>query len=151
VQFWEMINKIDRAISGYILAIMIVFGFDNVLSRYLFDFSMAATNQFIVVFLGFLALVASAAGIKENSHVGLTLLIDLLPDKIKTIIQIFNIVVITLFFVVLFVFGVIVTYETYKYGQVDSVLGWPYWIFNIVYPIGALFCILESIAKIREL
>ena len=147
IRFWKVIYAIDNTVSGIMLGLMILLGFSNVVSRYFLNTSLAASEELLTFALVFIALLASAPGIKRDSHVGMSLLVDnVSPNYLKHFTFLKTIAYLT-FFGVLFYFGVQNTYESWKYGQTDSALGWPAWIFFIFFPIGALFCILESLSR----
>jgi len=150
MKFLGKVSKIETIVSAITLSAMVFLGVSNVFSRYLFNYSMAASSQFLVILLPFLTLVASASGIKKDRHVGLELITKKLPENLRFYLKILKIIILIIFFSVLFLFGLNIVIEAFKYGQLDSVLGWPIWTFYITYPIGAAFCVLESIAKLYD-
>jgi C4-dicarboxylate transporter, DctQ subunit len=147
IRFWKVIYSIDNTLSGILLAAMILLGFTNVASRYFLNTSLAASEEILTFALVFIALLASAPGVKRDTHVGMSLLVDNVPEAIQKYFTLLKTVAYLLFFGVLLYFGVQNTYEAWKYGQLDSALGWPAWVFIILFPIGALFCILESFSR----
>ena len=147
IRFWKVIYSIDNTLSGIILGAMILLGFSNVVSRYFLNTSLAASEELLTFALVFIALLASAPGVKRDSHVGMSLLVDNVPAAIQKYFTLLKTVAYLLFFGVLLYFGVQNTYESWKYGQTDSALGWPAWVFFILFPIGALFWILESFSR----
>lgn len=147
IRFWKIIYAIDNTVSGVMLGAMILLGFTNVVSRYFLNTSLAASEELLTFALVFIGLLASAPGVKRDSHVGMSLLVDNVPATARKYFTLLKTICYLIFFGVLFYFGVQNTYEAWKYGQTDSALGWPAWIFFILFPIGALFCILESLSR----
>ncbi|MCX5818826.1 MAG: TRAP transporter small permease [Deltaproteobacteria bacterium] len=147
VRFWKVIHSIDSVSSGLVLGGMILLGFSNVLSRYVLNASLAASEEILTYMLVFVALLASAPGVKRDSHVGMSILVDKSPAMFRKYFVFLKIVSYLIFFGILFYFGIQNAYESWKYGQVDSALGWPAWWFFIAFPIGALFCIFEAVSK----
>jgi C4-dicarboxylate transporter, DctQ subunit len=147
IRFWKVIYSIDTTLSGVLLGAMILLGFSNVASRYFLNASLAASEEILTFALVFIALLASAPGIKRNTHVGMSLLVDKTPATYLKYFTFLKTIAYLIFFGILFYFGVQNTYESWKYGQSDSALGWPAWIFFVLFPLGALFCILESLSR----
>jgi len=147
IRFWKLIYSIDNVLSGLLLGAMILLGFGNVISRYFLDASLAASEEILTYALVFLALVASAPGVKRDSHVGMSILVDKLPAPFRKYFVFIKSIAYLIFFGILFYFGIQNTYESWKYGQLDSALGWPAWVFFVAFPIGALFCILEALSR----
>ena len=137
----------DSVLSGLVLGTMILLGFSNVVSRYFLNTSLAASEELLTFMLVFIALLASAPGVKRDSHVGMSILVDHLPAASRKYFSLVKTVSYLSFFGILLYFGFQNTYESWKYGQTDSALGWPAWWFFIFYPIGALFCVLEALSK----
>lgn len=147
VRFFQWIHSIDSVLSGLVLGTMILLGFSNVASRYFLNASLAASEELLTFMLVFIALLASAPGVKRDSHVGMSILVDNSPAASLKYFRFIKTVSYLIFFGILLYFGFQNTYESWKYGQVDSALGWPAWWFFIFYPIGALFCFLEALSK----
>lgn len=147
VRFWKWIHSIDSVLSGLFLGAMILLGFSNVISRYFLNASLAASEEILTYMLVFIALLASAPGVKRDSHVGMSILVDKSPATFRKYFVFIKTISYLIFFGILFYFGIQNAYESWKYGQVDSALGWPAWWFFIVFPIGALFCIFEALSK----
>lgn len=147
VRFWKLIHSIDTVFSGLLLGAMILLGFGNVISRYFLDASLAASEEILTYALVFIALLASAPGVKRDTHVGMSILVDQSPARFRKYFVFIKTISYLIFFGILFYFGIQNTYESWKYGQLDSALGWPAWVFFIAFPIGALFCLFESLAR----
>ena len=75
IRFWKLIRSIDNALSGLLLGAMILLGFGNVISRYFLNASLAASEEILTFALVFIALLASAPGVKRDSHVGMSILV----------------------------------------------------------------------------
>ena len=147
VRFFKRIHSIDSVLSGLVLGTMILLGFSNVVSRYFLNISLAASEELLTFMLVFIGLLASAPGVKRDSHVGMSILLDHSPAATLKYFRLLKTVCYLIFFGILLYFGFQNAYESWKYGQVDSALGWPAWCFFIFYPIGALFCVFEALSK----
>lgn len=147
----NFINKLDRNISALVLGLMMIVGFFNVLSRYLLDFSLASSEELLTNLLVFLTLMASAAGIQRDAHVGVSFIVDLFPRKIRISLSILKIITFLIFFGILFKFGLDNMFDALKYGQRTTSLGVPSWIFSAALPLGGLFCLLEAMGKFKDL
>jgi TRAP-type C4-dicarboxylate transport system permease small subunit len=78
----EMLRWLGRNAEEIICAAMMTFmtvlGFANVLARYL-GYSMAYTEELLVMLLVWLTMLGTAAGFKRNAHLGMAFLRERLP------------------------------------------------------------------------
>ena len=68
----------EEIICAAMMTFMTVLGFANVLARYL-GYSMAYTEELLVMLLVWLTMLGTAAGFKRNAHLGMTFLRERLP------------------------------------------------------------------------
>ncbi len=68
----------EEVICAAMMVFMTVLGFANVVARYL-GFSMAYTEELLVMLLVWLTMLGTAAGFKRNAHLSMTFLREQLP------------------------------------------------------------------------
>jgi len=148
--------EIEEILAAIILGAMAIIAFINVLSRYLFHLSIAATEELEVNFFVWVTVIGIALAFEKGSHLGMTILYDKFPKWMKKV----SIVISTLFGVILFI---IVDYFAIKEIYMDftlfhmrsEALNIPNWIYVVGIPIFSIFVfkklITSMIKNIEEL
>ena len=88
---FRIINKISE-VSGYLSAFCILFSstmiFLQVLLRYFFGYTTVWQMELTIYLLMFTSFVGAAYGLKNDSHVGVDVIVERLPHKAKCILRI---------------------------------------------------------------
>lgn len=79
----------EEVICAAMMTFMTVLGFANVVARYL-GYSMAYTEELLVMLLVWLTMLGTAAGFKRNAHLGMTFLRDRLPNAGQKALEILS-------------------------------------------------------------
>ena len=69
----------EEIICAAMMTFMTLLGFANVVARYL-GYSMAYTEELLVMLLVWLTMLGTAAGFKRNAHLGMTFFLERLPN-----------------------------------------------------------------------
>jgi len=90
----------EEVICAAMMTFMTVLGFTNVLARYL-GYSMAYTEELLVMLLVWLTMLGTAAGFKRNAHLGMSFFRERLPivsqkalEILSTILTVGSVVVV---------------------------------------------------------
>ena len=75
--------RIDEWIAAILLFSMALIAFVNVLSRYFFHFSFAATEEITINFFVWLTLVGSGIAFERGSQLGMVTVYKILPERLK--------------------------------------------------------------------
>ncbi len=140
--------KLDELIGAALLAIMSLITFINVINRYFFKSSLAFTEEVTVNFFVWITLLGIAIGFRRGSHLQMTNLYDIFPQKLKKI----SIAISGIIGVVVFGFLIFNSCkEIYKnmtfYHTTSEALNIPTWIYSLGTPVFSLFVIKEIIAS----
>ncbi|WP_431803857.1 TRAP transporter small permease [Halobacillus andaensis] len=136
---------IEYTIIALSLAIMAVITFANVLSRFIFDFSISFTEEVTVNLFVLLTFVGASVGIYKNSHLGFSLIYEKLNGISKTLVSIIIGLLIILFFIALTYYGLEIVQSQMVRGQKTPSLGWPQWVFTLGLPVGCILCIVRTL------
>ena len=82
--------RIDEWIAAILLFSMALIAFVNVLSRYFFHFSFAATEEITINFFVWLTLVGTGIAFERGSQLGMVTFYNIFPKKFKKIVVIFS-------------------------------------------------------------
>ncbi len=141
----KFLGHIEEYISVVGLIIMTSIAFMNVLSRKLLGMSWSFTEEITTNVFILISLLGAAIAAKKSSHLGLTILYDLVPKTVRKYLILFTTLVGIFFSVILLIFGVEMVMSEINSGQLTPALGWPEWIFGSFVPIGAAFILIRVI------
>lgn len=149
-----MVAHFEEMLAATLLLVMATLAFANVLTRYVFEFPLAFTEELEVNALVWLTLFGTASAFRRRRHLRMLFFLDKFPKKAKRIIN-------TL--IALIGAGLFTTLGYLGYKQVlderfleitSESLNFPQWLYTICIPIGCaliVFRIIEAaIAEIRE-
>lgn len=141
----NVIAAIEKIILIITMLLILVLTVGNVFSRYVIHRSWSFTEELVVAVFVLITLLAAALGCREGELVNLTLVTDLLPEKLKKPSVILATVLCVIFSAVLFKYGVDKVLTQMANGKRTFVLNWPEWIFWSFVPIGAACMVLHFI------
>lgn len=143
-------DEIEKIICAAIFLSMTVFGFANVVVRYLSNYSFAATQELLLN--GFLLLTVFGAAIaaRRGEHLAVTLFTDMLPSTARRMAIMFA----TLLSVCLlalsawYCFGLV--QHQYESGVVSSGLQIPVWYYSVGLPAGFLLVAVRLVQSLLD-
>ncbi|MCM3568504.1 TRAP transporter small permease [Neobacillus mesonae] len=147
----KAIAYIENTILAVTLGIMSILAFANVVSRYLFHYSISFTEEVTVNLFVLLTFLGAAAGIRMNAHLGFTMLFDKLSGVPKKALIILSCALISVIFLIFVYFGYDMVSFQIESEQKTPSLGWNQWVFTLGFPVGCLFGLYRAIeAGFRE-
>ncbi|QTD41079.1 TRAP transporter small permease [Sporosarcina sp. Te-1] len=148
----KVISRLEEWIVVIVLSIMSTIAFVNILSRGLASYSLSFTEEITVNLFVMLTFVGTAIGVREQAHLGFTLLYDMANVAFKRVITVLVGLMMLLLFGVLLYFGFQMVQFQMDMGQKTPSLGWPQWWFSLAMPLGAVLCIYRTIqVTVKEL
>lgn len=130
---------VEYTILALSLALMSVITFSNVMSRFIFNFSISFTEEVTINLFVLLTFVGASVGIYQRAHLGFSLIYDKFKGINKVILTVFIGSIVTLFFAATGYYGFEIVQSQMGRGQTTPALGWPQWIFTLSLPIGCAF------------
>ena len=132
--------RIDYWLAAVILFTMAAIAFINVLSRYLFHFSFAATEEITINLFVWLTVVGSGIAFERGSMLGMVTLYNYFPDRHKKIFTLFSAALsATLFVLVDFYIIVAIHEELTLFQATSAALGIPVWVYYAGVPVLSIF------------
>ena len=132
--------RLDHWLAAILLAVMAVIAFVNVLSRYIFHFSFAATEEITINLFVWMTVVGMGIAFERGGHLGMVTFFNLFPRKLqKTSVLIYSLLTAGLF-IVLNGFMIQAIYDEITLFQANSAsLGIPVWIYYSGLPVCSVF------------
>lgn len=151
-----MIKKFDRflvksnyVVIGLTLFFMFIFVFINVITRYVFNFSInwaEELSRFLMIATCFLGI---GIGMREGRHVAIEVFINLIPNQtIRRVIRLINGLIIIAFMITLTYLGFL--YAATQFEAKSAVLRWGMGYIYLFVPIGALAFVMHLVLTIKD-
>ena len=118
--------RIDHWIAAILLFTMAAIAFINVLSRYLFHFSFASTEEITINLFVWMTVVGSGIAFERGAQLGMVTLYNIFPDKFKKIAILFGIRLSAILFLFVDIYIIQAIYDELTLFQCDiSGIGHP--------------------------
>ncbi|GGA18872.1 TRAP transporter small permease [Psychrobacillus lasiicapitis] len=147
----RVLNRLEEWIVAIVMSIMSIIAFANILSRGLAGYSLSFTEEITINLFVFLTFVGTSIGVRQNAHLGFSLIFDRVNGVFKKGITLLVGLLMGILFLILLYFGFQMVLYQMEMGQKTPSLGWPQWLFSLAMPVGAILCLYRTIqATIME-
>jgi len=148
--------RIDHWIAAILLFTMALIAFINVLSRYLFHFSFAATEEITINLFVWLTVVGSGLAFERGGQMGMVTLYKIFPKKIKKLAILFSSGLSAMLFMIVDIYVIQAIYDEMTLFHAKSgALAIPVWIYYIGVPILSVFVFAgiyrDAVSKLNDL
>lgn len=132
--------RADHWIVAILLFTMASIAFINILSRYLFHFSFAATEEITINLFVWMTVIGSGIAFERGSQLGMITLYNVFPKKLKRAVILFGSILSALLFLLVDIYMIQAIYDELTLFQATSAaLAIPVWIYYIGVPILSVF------------
>ena len=135
----KVLDKIEEYICAVCTVVMTLLVFTNVLSRYVLHMSLSFSDEITTNLFILLSMMGTAIATKRRAHLGLTILTDAVPEKVRKVLITLGFAIGTSFSAALCYYGIQMVLQQLNMGQVTPTIQWPEWIFGTFIPFGSLF------------
>ncbi len=147
--------KPEHWIVAVLLFVMSCITFANILSRYFFHFSFAATEEITINFFVWMTVVGSGIAFSRGAHLGMVTLFNLFPPGFRKAVILFSAALSALLFVLVNLYLIRTIYdEIVLFHATSGALGIPVWIYYAGVPILSVFVFKgiyqDASAKLKE-
>ncbi|UCF82694.1 MAG: TRAP transporter small permease subunit [Desulfobacteraceae bacterium] len=132
--------RIDHWLVAILLFSMASIAFINVLSRYLFHFSFAATEEITINLFVWITVIGSGIAFERGGQLGMVTLYNIFPKKLKKFVIVFGSGLSAILFVLVDIYMIQAIYEELTlFHATSAALGIPVWIYYIGVPVFSVF------------
>ena len=132
--------RIDHWIVAILLFAMASIAFINVLSRYLFHFSFAATEEITINLFVWMTVIGTGIAFERGGQLGMVTFYNILPQRLKKNVVVISAVLGAALFLLVDIYLIQAIYFELTIFQATSAgLGIPVWIYYIGVPIFSVF------------
>ena len=128
--------RIHHLITALLLFVMAAIAFVNVLSRYFFHFSFAATEEITINLFVWMTVLGSGIAFERGGHLGMVSLYNLLPRGLKKSVVVLSAALSAMLFLLVDLYMIQAIYdEITLFRAASAALGIPVWIYYIGVPL----------------
>jgi TRAP-type C4-dicarboxylate transport system permease small subunit len=132
--------RIDHWLTAIFLLAMASIAFINVLSRYLFHFSFAATEEITINLFVWMTVIGSGIAFERGAQLGMVTLYNCFPKAMKRWVILLSSVLSALLFVLVDIYMIQAIYDELTLFRANSAaLDIPVWIYYVGVPVFSVF------------
>jgi TRAP-type C4-dicarboxylate transport system permease small subunit len=132
--------RIDHWIVAILLFTMASIAFINVLSRYLFHFSFASTEEITINLFVWMTVIGSGIAFERGGQLGMVTLYNVFPKRFKKFVIVFSSALSALLFLLVDIYMIQAIYEELTlFHATSAALGIPVWIYYVGVPVFSVF------------
>ena len=132
--------RLDHWIVAILFFAMAAIAFANVLSRYLFHFSFASTEEITINLFVWITVIGSGLAFERGGQLGMVTLYNVFPRRFKKAVILFSAGLSALLFLLVDLFTIQAIYDEVTLFQATSAaLGIPVWIYYVGVPVFSVF------------
>jgi len=132
--------RIDHWLVAILLFTMAAIAFVNILSRYLFHFSFAATEEITINLFVWVTVIGSGLAFERGGQLGMVTLYNLFSKRFKKFVVLFSAALSAALFLLVDIYMIQAIYqELTLFNATSAALGIPVWIYYIGVPIFSVF------------
>ena len=146
-----MLAKIEKAVACVCVSVMAVLVFANVIARYVFNHSLAVSDEMSTYLFVLMSFMGTAIAARRKAHLGLSIVTDHVGPKARLVIGMLMYGISALFCLLIVIFGVQMVISQYQMGQETATMQWPEWIYGSFVPVGAAFSALAFLAGMKDM
>jgi TRAP-type C4-dicarboxylate transport system permease small subunit len=147
----SMFQKIEKVVACVCVSIMAILVFANVISRYIFQYSFAFSDEMSTYLFVLMSFMGTAIAARRRAHLGLSVVTDHVSPKARLIIQMVMYGVSAFFCLLIVITGVQMVISQIQLGQETATMQWPEWIYGSFVPIGGFFAMVAFLQVIGEM
>lgn len=144
--------NIDLVISGVWLVLLIITTFLGVVMRYFFNNPYVWLEEFQLWCFVWVVFFGAGAAFRSGSHVAIDILVDLMPARMRKVVEVSGYLVVMCILFYLMLHGSTLVNQLARTSRTTNILKIPYPIIYSVLPIGcALMMINYTLVTVRAL
>jgi TRAP-type C4-dicarboxylate transport system permease small subunit len=132
--------RLDHWLAAILLFSMAAIAFINVLSRYLFHFSFAATEEITINLFVWLTVIGTGIAFERGGQLGMVTLFNVLPRRFKKAVILASSGLSSLLFILVDYYMIQAIYEELTlFRATSAALGIPVWIYYVGVPVFSVY------------
>jgi TRAP-type transport system small permease protein len=130
--------KIEENLAGFIIGLLALITFANVVVRYLTNFSFAFTEEFSIFLMVAMTFLGSSSLMAKRGHLNITYFIDKFRITTRRKVTMIAMALSGFTFLLLAVLGGRMAWDEYRFEVTSPGMGIPTWVYTIWLPVLSL-------------
>ena len=139
VRFNLALCRIENLVMIVFLSVAAVLGITQVVMRYVFLTGREWLEPLLVILVVNTALIGAAVAVRRAAHIRLEILPDLLPPRLRRMLEVVTNLLGLLYAVIVGVAGAAFVNQVIRFQMINIESGFPAWVHCIGVPIGMAF------------
>lgn len=137
----------EELLGSFLLAVMVIIAFLNVVVRYCTSFSFAWSEEMTVNFFVWVTLLGTSRAFRDGSHLAMNIVYDSLPRKGRMCCYLFSCLLCLIFFGALVYTGSLEVIDEYDLESISESLAIPVWWYTIATPLFSALIIVRMLQR----
>lgn len=133
-----VISRAEEILIGLLILSASVILFANVIARYVFNDGFSWAEELVRYEIVWMVLLGASVAARQGIHIGVDIMRRFSPPPMAKAVTLLVHAISIAFCVFLVVYGVQLTEQTHRFGQVSSALQAPMWAIQLAIPVGGL-------------
>jgi TRAP-type C4-dicarboxylate transport system permease small subunit len=147
--------RIDHLIVAILLFAMAAIAFINVISRYFFHFSFAATEEITINMFVWMTVIGTGIAFERGAQMGMVTLFNIFPSVFRKVIIIFSAGLSAILFILVDYFMIRSVYDELTiFHATSGALDIPVWIYYVGVPVFSVFVFMgiykNAVSRLEE-
>ena len=141
----------DYLVAAISLLILVAVTFMGVIMRYFANNPIIWQEEVQSWCMVWIVFIGASAAVRTGGHIAIDFIVDLMPERIKTIIEYLGYGVFIAVLIYLFVQGNVLVKQLFDTGRTTNILRVPYSLIYGVMPLGCVLMIINQIVYIAKI
>lgn len=137
--FSKIIDRVEEGLIAFLLTVMALISFTQVVARYVFNFSFVWALELVTYLFAFLIFFGMSYGVRVGGHIGVDALVKSLPPARARVVAVIAAVLCMVYAAIVFYGGWIYVAKMYQIGIMAEDIPIPQWVPRLVLPVGYAF------------
>lgn len=143
--FSKILSHVEHSLLIFSASVMSILAFSNIISRNILNHSISFTEEITINLFVLLTFVGTAVGVRNNAHLGFSLLYDKAGLRVKKVMTVLIGFIVIAVFLGFTYYGIkMVQFQMFT-KQTTPSLGWQQWVFTLSLPLGSFLCLIRAI------
>lgn len=144
----KILRNLDLIIAGGALAVLVIVAASTVISRYIVNSPIMWSEEIQILCFMWISFLGAGAAFRYGAHVSIEFLVDLLPHKIRRLVEFLIGLLVTLLLVYITYLSIVYIEQSILLDKVSTILKIPDYIFCSSLLVGLIFMIIGNIVTV---
>lgn len=141
----KVFDRLEEYLLIILFPLMTIIVFASTMTRYLKLGSMPWSEELARYIMVWMAYIGASLGVKRNAHLGVEVVVNLLPENIKKYAGILRVGIILLFNILVIKFSYKIIMHQINIEQTSPAMAIPIWVAYLAVPVGAFMMCIRAI------